>query len=840
MPNEDLLIKVKMDINDFKKSQNDLRRDVDKLEKDFRNSYAKVDDSIEKVNQETKDLARNTRDANKGSKLSIGSLAKAWIAYKAVVASVRAVVNFSKFAADAEEAANKFNTVFGEASDEVTEKLTLFANAANRSIFQLKEGASTFQNFFEGLGVANDRAAQFAVNLTKLASDFSSFNNIADSEAIQKFLSALSGSSEVLRPYGIDLAEATVAQKALLETNKENVAALTQMDKAIARLKIIEEVLSKQGAMGDAIRTSESFTNQMRGLSANIETVKNGFGGLVITLLESVIPSFNKSIEVLARYSESLAELRNIQKDIKQDKIEAREIIQVGKINEDIKELARQTNTLNDYMELLRDNVKDRDAYRNFVTSINDANDAIRIAGDSALFMPRGMDALRSAFENSAGSIEEVRSLLMRMNQPAKETAEVINDVAAEMIKLEGLNIGALENQADDAEKAWAEVRGELLDQEEILEKRIELVERGAWAEQSANDETISSLEKYIQKVNELNISQSEREGIITETTNKIRELETENDRIAERMLSVVDELSAKLEKLRSESVTISFIPTDTPSVGLDSDALLDQLSSVVSKAQEAGQILADTMQESADQALSPWMTAFNKMEERWRNLPEIAKETMGMTSDQIEEHIKERLEQEDRRNMGLHQRRVEFLRNQVESERESAEAQQFLWERSATDRLKIVGGILGQLSILMTSEHRKQFEIGKAAAAAQATIDTWAAAQSAYKAFAWNPPLATAAAASAVAAGLFRVKQITDTSMGSSGSGSAAAGGGGGGGNISPAAGGGGNEQSVSRVSNINVALQGERFDANQVRSLINMINEQQADGVEVRTTVN
>jgi hypothetical protein len=75
---------------------------------------------------------------------------------------------------------------------------------------------------------------------------------------------------------------------------------------------------------------------------------------------------------------------------------------------------------------------------------------------------------------------------------------------------------------------------------------------------------------------------------------------------------------------------------------------------------------------------------------------------------------------------------------------------------------------MFGNLSSLMSSESRNQFEVGKAAAIAQALIDTYAGAQKAFTSLAGipvvGPVLGVAGAAAAIVAGTMRVSQIQST----------------------------------------------------------------------------
>jgi hypothetical protein len=86
---------------------------------------------------------------------------------------------------------------------------------------------------------------------------------------------------------------------------------------------------------------------------------------------------------------------------------------------------------------------------------------------------------------------------------------------------------------------------------------------------------------------------------------------------------------------------------------------------------------------------------------------------------------------------------------------------------------------MFGNLSSLMQSENRKAFEIGKVAAIAQTTINTFQSATAAYNSMAGipyvGPVLGAAAAAAAVAAGMMNINRIRSTQFGAGGGGAPA-----------------------------------------------------------------
>jgi len=112
-------------------------------------------------------------------------------------------------------------------------------------------------------------------------------------------------------------------------------------------------------------------------------------------------------------------------------------------------------------------------------------------------------------------------------------------------------------------------------------------------------------------------------------------------------------------------------------------------------------------------------------------------------------------------------------------TERAHAERMSMLWNSGLKGRMEVAKGFFGSMSVLMQTENRKMFEIGKAAAIANATISTIESAQKAFNSLAGipviGPALGGAAAAAAIAAGVARVQQISSTTMGGGGGGAGA-----------------------------------------------------------------
>lgn len=262
-------------------------------------------------------------------------------------------------------------------------------------------------------------------------------------------------------------------------------------------------------------------------------------------------------------------------------------------------------------------------------------------------------------------------------------------------------------------------------------------------------------------------------------------------------------------------------------------ESLTRNLALIRQSNKEAGEALDKSLQEAAEvgtieaalqefeQLKSIREAAFAaEIEQREAQKAELAAINSGAAAQEIEQVLLT-AEQVDKINQGVRQREAAINQQRL------AAGRQFL----------------SDLATLTQSESRKAFEVGKAAALAEAGVNTFLAATKAYQALAGipvvGPGLGAAAAAAAIAAGLVNIQRIRQMQFGggaaASGGGvapSPATSGGGGGAGGAPQQGGGGPIQSQQ----FNITLQGERFTGDQIRKLIESINDQLGDNATLQ----
>ena len=204
-------------------------------------------------------------------------------------------------AGDAQEVVSKFEAVFKEQASASRVFAVTLATAVGRSETEMLSFLSTLQDTFVPMGFARDKAAELSEQLVTLAIDVASFNDKADADVIRDFQSALVGSTETVRKYGIVITEAGLLQEAFdtgLITTKRR---LTEQEKIQLRLNLIMK--GTTDAQGDAIRTMDSFNNRMKALESSILDASIAFG-------EGLLPAATAVAEQLTSIIRSLTILR--------------------------------------------------------------------------------------------------------------------------------------------------------------------------------------------------------------------------------------------------------------------------------------------------------------------------------------------------------------------------------------------------------------------------------------------------------------------------------------------------------------------------------------------------
>jgi len=207
-----------------------------------------------------------------------------------------------KAASDAEEISSKFDVVFKNLSTQANSWAENFGDSVGRSTQDVKEWMAGLQDTFVPLGIARDEAYDLSKALTTLAVDVGSFNNKADANVIRDFTSALVGNHETVRKYGIIISESAIKQAAINKGWTKSYKELTDLEKVMLRFELIQA--GTTDAQGDAIRTGDSYANQIKRLKANFEELSVTIGNELVPALADAAKGLN---DVFSRIDEMKA-----------------------------------------------------------------------------------------------------------------------------------------------------------------------------------------------------------------------------------------------------------------------------------------------------------------------------------------------------------------------------------------------------------------------------------------------------------------------------------------------------------------------------------------------------
>lgn len=214
-----------------------------------------------------------------------------------------------KLAADAQEELAKFESVFGTQTDAANKFAEALAGSIGRSATDIRQGMNAFQGFFVGLGFGSEEARKLTEQMQTLSHDFAAFHNLSDQEAMERFISALSGSSEVLDRFGVNTRQAALEQELLKRGIDKSWTAVTEQEKAVARLDVIMRAMTDQGAVGAAVRESGSFANQLKKLQGQLKDTAITIGGFVLPKVTAFLGEANKIAAGLGRWAKESGDM---------------------------------------------------------------------------------------------------------------------------------------------------------------------------------------------------------------------------------------------------------------------------------------------------------------------------------------------------------------------------------------------------------------------------------------------------------------------------------------------------------------------------------------------------
>ncbi|PIY37713.1 MAG: hypothetical protein COZ05_22075, partial [Armatimonadetes bacterium CG_4_10_14_3_um_filter_59_10] len=246
----------------------------------IRKFASETEKATEKASAGFRKAGRSIDDMSRKFVSAFISVAAAYKALDLALATVKA-------SSALEEVSSKFNTVFAGMEAQAESWARTLVGSYAMSERESKQYLSSIQDLLVPMGMAADQAGAVSFEVTKLAADLGSFNNVPTAKVMDDIQSALVGNYETMKKYGTVLNESTVQQEALrmgLAATKDEI---TASDKAAAAYQLI--LKSSAAAVGDMARTMDGHANRMKQYSASMEGLSATIGEILMPWMDRLI-----------------------------------------------------------------------------------------------------------------------------------------------------------------------------------------------------------------------------------------------------------------------------------------------------------------------------------------------------------------------------------------------------------------------------------------------------------------------------------------------------------------------------------------------------------------------
>lgn len=192
-----------------------------------------------------------------------------------------------KMASDFEETDAKFKTVFSSIQFEAEQTARTFEKSFGLSSKAAKQMLGDTGDLLVGFGFTEEEALKLSKQVNELSVDLASFTNFSGGAegASRALTKALLGERESIKSLGIAITEADLKKFA-----EEQGLVFKELDRvAKATLTYQLAVKQSQKAIGDFARTSGSFANQTRVLTANFTNLGVEIGTMLLPVAQKIL-----------------------------------------------------------------------------------------------------------------------------------------------------------------------------------------------------------------------------------------------------------------------------------------------------------------------------------------------------------------------------------------------------------------------------------------------------------------------------------------------------------------------------------------------------------------------
>lgn len=251
------------------------------------------------------DIDRKSEKEAENSIKGLKNLATKLLGVIGIGFSIAGLSNLAEAAADAEALKSQFSQVFGEVESDAADKLQAIEDNTGVMVNRMKGSFTQIAAFSKTTGSTTAEALDIANRSMIAVADSAAFYDRSIEDMTNSLQSFLKGNFENDTALGISCTE-TTRNAAANELYGKSFKDLSEAEKQLTLLKMVEDGNKLSGALGQAARESDTWTNQLGNLKQSLQDLKATAGSaflkpavMVLKLLVSLVQGLTKKLQTL-------------------------------------------------------------------------------------------------------------------------------------------------------------------------------------------------------------------------------------------------------------------------------------------------------------------------------------------------------------------------------------------------------------------------------------------------------------------------------------------------------------------------------------------------------------
>lgn len=219
--------------------------------------------------------------------------------------SIAGLSNLAETAAEAEALKSQFSQVFGEMEDEAASKLNAIEADTGVMVNRMKGSFTQIAAFSKTAGVEQADALDIANRSMIAVADSAAFYDRSIEQVTDSLQSFLKGNFENDAALGLSCTE-TTRNAAANNLYGKSFKDLSEAEKQFTLLSMVEEANKASGALGQAARESDTWSNQLGNLKQSVNDLKAAAGNVFLKPAVQVLKLLSMLVQSATRWLQNM------------------------------------------------------------------------------------------------------------------------------------------------------------------------------------------------------------------------------------------------------------------------------------------------------------------------------------------------------------------------------------------------------------------------------------------------------------------------------------------------------------------------------------------------------